>query len=90
MVRAVEPPVLAEPYRTERRLQLQAEARQFAMDEVLPVANQLDPQKAEMPASLIDKMGALGYFGIRLPEDVGGMGLGVFEYCMIAEELARA
>ena len=35
-------------------------------------------------------MGALGYFGIRLPEDVGGMGLGVFEYCMIAEELARA
>ena len=82
MVRAVEPPVLADPYRTERRLQLQAEARQFAMDEVLPVANQLDPQKAEMPAALIEKMGALGYFGIRLPEDVGGMGLGVFEYCM--------
>ena len=90
MVRAVEPPVLADPYRTERRLQLQAEARQFAMDEVLPVANQLDPQKAEMPAALIEKMGTLGYFGIRLPEDVGGMGLGVFEYCMIAEELARA
>ena len=90
MVRAVEPPVLADPYRTERRLQLQAEARQFAMDEVLPVANELDPQKAEMPAALIERMGALGYFGIRLPEDVGGMGLGVFEYCMIAEELARA
>ena len=90
MVRAVEPPVLAEPYRTERRLALQAEARDFAMNEVLPVANELDPQKAEMPPELVKKMGALGYFGIRLPEEVGGLGLGVFEYCMIAEELARA
>jgi hypothetical protein len=58
MVRAVEPPVLAEPYRTERRLQLQAEAREFAMNEVLPVANELDPQKAEMPAALIKQLGA--------------------------------
>ncbi len=90
MVRSVEPPVLAEPYRTERRLALQAEARDFAMNEVLPVANELDPQKAEMPPELVKKMGALGYFGIRLPEEVGGLGLGVFEYCMIAEELARA
>jgi alkylation response protein AidB-like acyl-CoA dehydrogenase len=90
MVRAVEPPVLAEPYRTERRLALQAEAREFAMNEVLPVANELDPQKGEMPAQLIKQLGAKGYFGIRLPEDVGGLGLGVFEYCMISEELARA
>jgi alkylation response protein AidB-like acyl-CoA dehydrogenase len=82
--------VLAEPYRTERRLELQAEARQFATDEVLPVANDLDPRKELIPAELIAKMGAKGYFGIRLPVEVGGMGLGVFEYCMISEELARA
>jgi alkylation response protein AidB-like acyl-CoA dehydrogenase len=90
MVRAAEAPVLAEPYRTARRLELQAEAREFAMDEVLPIANELDPQKAEMPPELIKQLGAKGYFGIRLPEDVGGLGLGVFEYCMITEELARA
>jgi alkylation response protein AidB-like acyl-CoA dehydrogenase len=34
-------------------------------------------------------MGAMGYFGIRMPEEFGGMGLGVFEYSLIAEELAR-
>jgi alkylation response protein AidB-like acyl-CoA dehydrogenase len=34
-------------------------------------------------------MGELGYFGIRTPEEYGGLGLGVFEYCLIAEELAR-
>ena len=76
-------------YLTERRLELQADARRFAMDEVLPLADELDPQKADIPRSFLDRMGELGYFGITLPEDVGGMGLGVFEYCLIAEELAR-
>src|SRR3954468_22521567 len=90
VVRSLEPPVLAEPYRTDRRLELQAEARRFATDEVLPVANELDPRKELIPPELIAKMGAEGYFGIRLPVEVGGMGLGIFEYCMITEELARA
>jgi alkylation response protein AidB-like acyl-CoA dehydrogenase len=35
-------------------------------------------------------MGELGWFGITLPKEVGGLGLGVFEYCLVAEELARA
>jgi alkylation response protein AidB-like acyl-CoA dehydrogenase len=90
MIRQPEPPVLPEPYRTDRRLEIQAEAHRFAMDEVLPVANELDPRKELIPPGLIEKMGKQGYFGIRLPLDVGGMGLGVFEYCMITEELARA
>src|SRR4051794_34338976 len=60
------------------------------MDEVLPVANELDPQKGEIPASLLARIAELGYFGITVPEECGGLGLGVFEYCMVAEELARA
>ena len=60
------------------------------MNEVLPIANELDPQKAEMPPGLIARLGELGYFGITIPKEDGGLGLGVFEYCMIAEELARA
>lgn len=90
MVQAVEPPELVAPYRTERRLALQEEARRFAIDEVLPVANELDPRKEVIPPALIKRRGRKGYFVIRLPLDVGGLGLGVFEYCMITEELARA
>ena len=74
---------------TEERRMMQAQARDFTAKEVLPVANALDPEKGEMPRELIQKMGALGYFGITIPEDKGGLGLGCFEYCMIAEELAR-
>ena len=77
-------------YWTEERLMMKEMARDFAMKEVLPVANKLDPEKGEIPQDLIDKMGELGFFGILIPEDLGGLGLGYFEYCMVAEELSRA
>lgn len=75
---------------TPEREMLRQAARDFAMKEVLPLANRLDPEKADMPRSLIDKMAGLGYFGITIAEEHGGLGLGCFEYCLIAEELSRA
>ena len=85
-----EPPALLPPWHTPEREKLQEQARRFAMDEVLPVANELDPQKGEIPASLLSRLAELGYFGITVPAEHGGLGLGVFEYCMVSEELARA
>jgi alkylation response protein AidB-like acyl-CoA dehydrogenase len=85
-----QPPELKSPWRTGARIKLQMEARAFARDIVLPVADKLDPQKAEMPKSLIDQMAAKGWFGITIPAEHGGMGLGVFEYCLVSEELSRA
>lgn len=75
---------------TEERLMIQESARDFAMNEVLPIANRLDPVQGIIPDDLIRKMGELGYFGIVVPEKYGGLGLGAFEYCLVAEELARA
>ena len=85
-----EPPELKTPWRTEARIELQMEARVFARDIVLPIADELDPQKGEMPKRLIDQMAAKGWFGITIPAEHGGMGLGIFEYCLVSEELARA
>jgi alkylation response protein AidB-like acyl-CoA dehydrogenase len=75
---------------TEERLEIQQLARQFAMNEVLPLANELDPQKGTIPDSLRGQMADMGFFGILIPEEHGGLGLGVFEYCLVAEELSRA
>lgn len=75
---------------TEERLMIQESCRNFAMQEVLPVANRLDPVKGDIPRELIRKMAQLGYFGIVIDEKYGGMGLGAFEYCIVTEELARA
>ncbi|MEE9380792.1 MAG: acyl-CoA dehydrogenase family protein, partial [Hyphomonadaceae bacterium] len=77
-------------YLTEERLMMQDMARTFARNEVLPIANRLDPEKGDIPDELIAKMGELGFFGILIPEKYGGLGLGYFEYCLVAEELARA
>jgi alkylation response protein AidB-like acyl-CoA dehydrogenase len=77
-------------YLTEERNMIQQAARDFAMNEVLPIANKLDPVEGEIPMELRNKMGELGYFGILIPEEYGGLGLGSFEYALVAEELARA
>lgn len=75
---------------TDERVMIQESARDFAMNEVLPLANALDPVQGLIPDDLIRKMGELGYFGIVVPEKYGGLGLGAFEYCLVAEELSRA
>ena len=77
-------------FMTDERRAIQALAREFAMREVLPVANELDPVAGEIPMELRDKMSELGFFGILVPEEYGGLGLGAFEYCLVAEELSRA
>ena len=74
---------------TEERRMIQEQAREFTLNEVLPVANKLDPEKGEIPMDLRDKMAELGYFGILIPEKYGGLGLGYFEYCLVTEELSR-
>ncbi|WP_206426720.1 acyl-CoA dehydrogenase family protein [Brevibacterium aurantiacum] len=75
---------------TEDRLEIQQLAREFARDVVLPLANELDPVEGQFPEWFIKQMADMGFFGILIPEEYGGLGLGVFEYCLVAEELSRA
>jgi alkylation response protein AidB-like acyl-CoA dehydrogenase len=75
---------------TEERQALRDATREFAMKEVLPVANKLDPVEGEIPMELRGKLADMGFFGILIPEEYGGLGKGVFEYVLVTEELARA
>eukprot|EP01034_Spumella_vulgaris_P003116 gene3116-4016_t len=77
------------PFLTEERRMIQEQAREFTLNEVLPVANRLDPEKGDIPMDLREKMAELGYFGILIPEQYGGLGLGCSEYCLVTEELSR-
>ncbi len=79
----------AQGYLTPERIMMRDVARDFVREVVLPTANRLDPVKGDIPQTLIDQMGELGFFGILIPEEYGGLGLGAFEYCLVAEELAR-
>jgi alkylation response protein AidB-like acyl-CoA dehydrogenase len=77
-------------YLTPDRLAIRDLARDFAMREVLPVANECDPAGTDIPMSLRKQMADLGLFGVLIPEEYGGLGLGVFEYALVTEELSRA
>lgn len=74
---------------TEERKLMQDAARDFTMNRVLPLANKLDPEKGLIPRDLVNEMGELGFFGILIPEQYGGLGLGAYEYCLVAEQLSR-
>ncbi len=76
-------------YMTEERRMIQEHAREFTRREVIPLANKLDAEQADIPMALRDKLGEMGYFGILIPEEYGGQGMGCFEYCLVSEELSR-
>lgn len=62
--------------------------RDFAEQEVAPVAEELDREK-RFPYELVRKMGALGWMGIPFPEEVGGAGGDSLAYAIAVEELTR-
>jgi len=62
--------------------------RGFVEKEVAPLAAQLD-ERGEFPTALFRRCGQLGYFGLRYPEAVGGLGADFTTFCLMAEELAR-
>src|SRR5260370_40223271 len=70
---------------TEERRLIQETEREFAMREVLPLANKLDPEQGEIPMSLRDQLAEMGYFGIVIPEEYGGRGFGGFQDFLIPE-----
>jgi Acyl-CoA dehydrogenase, N-terminal domain len=70
-----QPPDLQPPWRSAPRVELQIEARAFAQDIVLPIADELDRHKAEMPRSLIDQMAAKGWFALPFQLNTAAWGL---------------
>jgi butyryl-CoA dehydrogenase len=63
-------------------------AREFAEGELGPIAAEID-QEARFPWEAIEKMQALGYFGLQAPRDLGGAGLDTISYAITIEEIAR-
>jgi alkylation response protein AidB-like acyl-CoA dehydrogenase len=62
--------------------------RQFADNEIIPVADEFD-HSDEFPEAIVEQMKELGLFGVTIPEEYGGMGLDLTTYAMIIEELSR-
>ena len=71
----------------EQRL-IRSTVRDFARQEVAPVAEDLDREK-RFPYEIVAKLGELGMMGIPFPEEYGGGGGDTLSYALAIEELAR-
>ena len=73
---------------TETHEQVREMTRQFAQEEIRPLAEELD-RDSRFPAEIYDQMGELGLFGIGVPEEMGGPGFDTLTYALVMEELSR-
>jgi acyl-CoA dehydrogenase len=62
--------------------------REFVENEIVPNVDRWEEEGA-VPKEVLDEMGELGYFGLRVPEEYGGVGLGHIASVVFAEELGR-
>src|SRR5919202_4482508 len=67
---------------------IRATVRDFADQEVAPVAEELDREK-RFPYAIVAKLGELGLMGIPYPEEYGGGGADTLSYALAIEELGR-
>ena len=74
---------------TEEERMIQKTARDFARKELGPVAAE-NSEKGIFPEEIFKKLGELGFMGMTVPEEYGGVNLGNFCLVLALEEISRA
>ncbi len=69
---------------------LQQAARDFAQSEIAPHAAAWESAGSRVPEAVLQRMGELGFFGMLVPESLGGSGLDFVSYALATEEFAAA
>ncbi|MGH8952588.1 MAG: acyl-CoA dehydrogenase family protein [Acidimicrobiia bacterium] len=67
---------------------IRAQTREYVEREIVPRAAEWED--TGVPREVLDDMGKLGFFGLRIPEEHGGVGLGALASVVFAEELGRS
>lgn len=63
--------------------------RRFADEKVIPFAHEWHLKDDYIPLDVVRQMGELGVFGLTIPEEHGGLGMGKEAMCVVSEELSR-
>ncbi len=73
---------------TEEHRMIQQAAREFAQKSIAPIAAEHD-ESGEFPLATVRQMGQLGFMGIEVPEEYGGVGMDTLAYVLALEEISR-
>ena len=74
---------------SEQQLELQQAARQFARGELRAIAEQLERENVPPPRDLVKRYAQMGFLGVNVPEEFGGLGLGNVDALVVLEEFAK-
>jgi acyl-CoA dehydrogenase len=75
-------------YITDDLEAVRSQTREYVEREIVPRADAWED--GGVPRQVLDEMGRLGFFGLRVPEEYGGIGLGTLASVVFAEELGRS
>ncbi len=64
-------------------------ARSFAQAELPSIARELERENRPPPPELLRRYAEMGFLGINVPSELGGLGLGNLEALIVLEELAK-
>jgi len=68
---------------------MQEQFRRFADEKIAPHCHDWHVRDELIPLPLVEELSALGVFGLTVPEEFGGLGLGKMAMCVVTEELSR-
>jgi alkylation response protein AidB-like acyl-CoA dehydrogenase len=74
---------------TEEQQALKETARAFAQKELAPLAAGLESDNAPLSHDMVKRMAEMGFLGINIPEELGGLGLSNLDALIVLEELAK-
>ena len=74
---------------TDEQQMIQAAAREFARNEIAPVAAKFD-ESGEFPIDTVRQAGELGFMGVEVPEAYGGAELDSISFVLVIEEISAA
>ena len=76
------------PFFNEDHRSIREMARDFANKTLAPLAAGID-QTEEFPMEVVQQMADLGFLGLKIPEEYGGLGLDMRSYVCVMEEIAK-
>lgn len=75
---------------SEEQQQIAQTASEFAKNEVLPAADEIEAKKFEVTKALLRKAGELGLMGVDVPEEYGGLEMDKVTSAIIADHIAQS
>ncbi|MBO6826575.1 MAG: acyl-CoA/acyl-ACP dehydrogenase [Sneathiella sp.] len=78
-----------DPCLDETYAMIRDQFRRFADEKVMPYAHEWHLKDELIPMPVVKEMSELGVFGLTIPEEYDGLGLGKMSMCVVSEELSR-